>query len=266
MDSGIRNMKAQSFIEHLRSQGRYSFTIREAEQALKLSNIATLNALKRLKPNIVSPAKGFYLITPPEYQMFGCLPAEMFIDQLMKYVNQPYYVGFISAAQYYGAAHQKPQRFQVITLKNRRPIHCGRIYIEFIANKHVNANATKIFNTPTGTLRVASPETLAIDLVTAPQHAASINNVATILMELSETIDCKILVEKVKNDEKLFWAQRLGYMFELLELNKLSEPIYDIIKEKKIHWKKLIPTRSYTALSRNKKWKIIVNTDVEPDL
>ncbi len=259
-------MKAQAFIDHLRSQGRYSFTLCEAEQVLEVSKIATLNALKRLKPNIVSPAKGFYLIIPPEYQMLGCLPAEMFIDQLMKYVNQLYYVGFVSAAQYYGAAHQKPQRFQVITLKNRRPIHCGRIYIEFIANKQVNTNAIKTFNTPAGTLLVASPETLAIDLVTAPQHAAGISNVATILMELSESIDYKVIVEKIKNDEQLFWAQRLGYLFELLELNKFSEAIYDIIKNKKIYWKKLIPARSYIALSRNKKWKIIVNTEVEPDL
>ena len=120
------NMKAQAFINYLRSQGRYSFTLQEAEKALERSKVVTINALKRLKPNIVSPARGFYLITPPEYQMLGCLPAEMFIHQLMQYFEQPYYVGFLNAAQYYGAAHQKPQHFQIVTVKNRRPIHCGR--------------------------------------------------------------------------------------------------------------------------------------------
>ena len=55
-------MRAETFINHLRSQGRYSFTIQEAEQALERSKIVTLNALKRLKPKIVSPARGFYFL------------------------------------------------------------------------------------------------------------------------------------------------------------------------------------------------------------
>src|SRR5579872_1807692 len=116
-------MKAQEFINMLQSQGRYYFTTADAEKALELTKVATINALRRLrlKNAIVSPAKGFYLILPPAYQILGCLPAEMFIPDLMKHLNQPYYVGFISAAQYYGAAHQKPQRFQVITSKTRLP-------------------------------------------------------------------------------------------------------------------------------------------------
>src|SRR5690348_2374661 len=132
-------MKAQEYINKLRSQGRYFFTSKEAEKSLSLSKIATINALRRLRLNkqIVSPARGFYLILVPEYRILGCLPADMFIADLMKYLDLPYYVGFLSAAQYYGAAHQKPQRFQVVTSKNRPVIHCGRIYIEFIANKNV---------------------------------------------------------------------------------------------------------------------------------
>ena len=90
----------------------------DVERALALEKVPCLNALHRLKKNnlIVSPAKGFYLIIPPEYQAYGCLPADMFIPDLMRYWNTPYYAGFLSAAQYYGAAHQKPQRFQVVNM------------------------------------------------------------------------------------------------------------------------------------------------------
>ena len=142
-------MKSQEFINDLRSKGRYCFTIEEAEQALALNKMATINALRRLhlKSLIVSPARGFYLVLPPEYRILGCLPAEMFVSQLMNYLNLPYYIGFLSAAQYYGAAHQKPQRFQVVTSKNRPSIQCGRILIEFIANKNVAKMPTKNFNT-----------------------------------------------------------------------------------------------------------------------
>lgn len=180
-------MKTQEFINSLRKQGRCSFSVAEAENALELSKVATLNALRRLrlKKSVVSPAKGFYLILPPEYEILGCLPPDMFIPDLMEYLNLPYYVGFLSAAQYYGAAHQKPQRFQVVTSKNRLPIHCGRVYIEFIANKDVAQMPIKKFNTSSGIINVATPEVIAADIISMPNHAAGINNVATALARQS---------------------------------------------------------------------------------
>ena len=113
-------MKSSEFLKCLRANGCYTFTTKQADEAFGTCRSATLNALKRLKPDICSPAKGFYIIVPPEYQAFGCLPAEMFIHDLMEHFGSPYYVGFLSAAQYYGAAHQKPQHYQIVTTKSRR--------------------------------------------------------------------------------------------------------------------------------------------------
>jgi predicted transcriptional regulator of viral defense system len=260
-------MKAHEFINMLRSQGRYYFTIENAEEALKLTRIATRNAIRRLhlKNMVVSPARGFYLILPPEYQILGCLPAEMFIYDLMKHLNLPYYVGFISAAQYYGAAHQKPQRFQVVTTKARLPIHCGRVYVEFIVNKHTAKMPVKKFNTAAGTINVATPEVIAADIVNMPQHAAGISNAATILADLSEKIDIKNLIELTKLNPELFWLQRLGYLLELLGFNHLSNAISKILSDKHLHWARLVSKAKYKPLQRNQKWKIIVNTKVEPD-
>lgn len=260
-------MKSQEFIDKLRSSGRYCFTTQEAEQALNLNNIATLNALNRLKRKklIVSPASGFYLIVVPEYQVLGCLPADMFISDLMKHIDQPYYVGFLSAAQYYGAAHQKPQRFQVVTTKNRPPIHCGRVYIEFIANKYTEKMPTRKFNTTTGTINVATPEVVALNLVTSPQHAAGISNVATVLQDLAEHIEPERLKELAKVNTQSFWLQRLGYLFEFLGFNQFSSTIDKILSNKKTHWALLVAHVPYQSLDRNKKWKIIINAKVEPD-
>lgn len=71
-------MKIQEFIHDLLKKGRFSFTTQEAENALSLTSVATRNALLRLKQNkkIASPARGFYLILPPEYEVYECLPAE----------------------------------------------------------------------------------------------------------------------------------------------------------------------------------------------
>lgn len=260
-------MKALEFINKLRSTGRHFFSTEEAETALEVSKLATLNALKRLKANklIVSPAKGFYLIVPPEYQILGCLPADKFIPELMKHFNQPYYVGFLSAAQFYGAAHQRPQRFQVVTTKNRPPIHCGRIYIEFIANKNTDLYPTRKFNTSTGTIIVATPEVVAADIVSAPQHAAGIHNVATILIELADKIEVNKLKELAEINGQFFWLQRLGYLYEFLGVDKLARGIFKLISGHKLHWARLVSNAPYKPLQRNKKWGIIVNTKVEPD-
>lgn len=260
-------MKANEFIAKLRAEGRYSFSSTEAEEALSLTKVPTLNALHRLKKNklIVSPAKGFYLIIPPEYQAYGCLPADMLIPDLMKHIKQPYYVGYLSAAQFYGAAHQKPQRFQVVTIKNRRPIHCGRIYIEFIANKNILQMPTKLFNTQSGQIAVAIPEVLAADLVSSPQYGAGINNVTTVLQELAESIDNEHLINLTKIRKDLFWIQRLGYLFELLGFNLLASSLANVLEDKELHWIKLVSKAPYKTLIRNKKWKVTVNTEVEPD-
>lgn len=100
---------------------------------------ATAKALARLMAQeyLASPEREFYVIVPPEYRSLGCLPAEQFIPALMAKKNLTYYAGLLSAAQFYGAAHHRPQEFQVLVARNRRPILCGKVRVGFIARKRV---------------------------------------------------------------------------------------------------------------------------------
>jgi predicted transcriptional regulator of viral defense system len=66
--------------------------------------------------------EGFYVIVPLEYASSGILPPEWFIDELMKFLRQPYYVGLLSAAAIHGAAHQQPQEFHVVIPEALRSI------------------------------------------------------------------------------------------------------------------------------------------------
>jgi predicted transcriptional regulator of viral defense system len=261
-------MKLDDFINKLLADGQYSFSIGEVMKASEADKAATLNALHRLKQKkvIVSPAKGFYLIVPPQYQSFGCLPADMFVPDLMHYLNLPYYVGFLSAAQYYGAAHQKPQRFQVVTSKYHRPIHCGRILIEFIVKRNLECIPTNSFNSAAGTLLVSSPEVTALDLISTPQYGAGISNVATVVSELAEHINGTKLLTLSTLQQELFWVQRLGYLFEFLGFENLADILAKVLANKELHWVRLVSNATYKNITRNKKWKIIVNTKIEPDL
>src|SRR5690606_9251423 len=124
--SRARNLVAKDYVTRLASGGRYYFTSAEARAALGVSANAATKALNRLKGQgaLASPEREFYVIVPPEYRSLGCLPADQFIPGLMAQKNQPYYAGLLTAAQYYGAAHHRPQAFQVFLEKNRRPIEC----------------------------------------------------------------------------------------------------------------------------------------------
>jgi hypothetical protein len=77
--------------------------------------VATKTALRRLKEQgrIVSPRRGFYVVVPPEYRAAGSPPASWFIDELMRYLDQPYYVGLLSAAAIHSASRQQSMVFQV---------------------------------------------------------------------------------------------------------------------------------------------------------
>ena len=103
---------------------------------------AKLALLRLAKQRLVaSPARGFYVIVPPEYKRLGCLPADQFIPQLMERLGLPYYAGLLTAAQYHGAAHHRPQEFQVVLPKNRRPIACGAVRVAFVARKRRSRHA-----------------------------------------------------------------------------------------------------------------------------
>ena len=132
-------MTANDYITSLQAQGRYTFTTAQAMTALGVSAVAAQAALRRLKQRgvIAVPARGFHVIVPPEYRRLGCQPASEFVPELMAYLDAPYYAGLLTAAEIYGAAHHKPQVFQVVTDRNRRPLGAGRIRIVFIAKAGV---------------------------------------------------------------------------------------------------------------------------------
>jgi predicted transcriptional regulator of viral defense system len=162
-----RYRNARDYVSGLAANGRYHFTSREIRSALGISADAAKLALNRLekKSFIASPARGFYVLVPPEYRSLGCLPADQFIPALMKHLDLPYYAGLLSAAQYHGAAHQRPQEFQVVLAKNRRSIQCGMVRVAFIARKNIKDVPGQSFNTPRGAVLVSSPEATALDVV-----------------------------------------------------------------------------------------------------
>jgi predicted transcriptional regulator of viral defense system len=260
-------LKARQYVEHLASAGRYVFTGREAQAPLGVSAKAAALALNRLARRglLASPARGLYVIVPPEYRSLGCLPPEQFIPDLMKRLQRPYYVGLLSAAEHHGAAHQRPQALQVFLEAVRRPIVCGRVRVMFMARKRLRAVPVQTVNTPRGGLLISTPESTAVDLVGYEQQAGGLNLVATVLSELGEKIDSAKLVGAA-NAAPIAWAQRLGYLLEQVGSAAKTGPLQEHVRAHVRNTTPLAPGRAFKNSPRDSKWKVYVNAGVETDV
>lgn len=218
--------RAASYVVDLAARGRYHFTTAEAASALGSSVPAARAALRRLKAKnaIADPHRGFHVIVPPEYRRHGCLPAEQFVPQLMKHLHMSYYVALLSAAELHGAAHQRPQSFQVMVKTHRRPIECGEVHVQFIARKDVTTTSVVERKTPRGVLLVASPEATALELVGYAEHSGGLDHVATVLAELVESIDVDRLVTECARSP-IAWVQRLGFLLDLIGHREVADKL-----------------------------------------
>jgi predicted transcriptional regulator of viral defense system len=260
-------LRARRFIENLAAAGRYSFSSAEARAALALSAPAAAVALNRLarRGAIASPARGFYVIVPPEYRQVGCLPADQFVPDLMKSLKLHYYAGLLTAAQYHGAAHQRPQVFQVMVERRRRLIGCGRVRVAFFIRKHLRRVAVQEFNTLRGTLAVSTPEATALDLVGYQHQAGGLDQVARVLAELAERIDPAKLAEAAQV-APLPWSQRLGHLLERADAREQAAPLQDYVRARAHESALLLPGAPRAKARRDERWKLYINADVEIDL
>ncbi len=254
------------WVEEIQSQGRYTFTRSQVQSETGRSFVAAQTALRRLKQRgrIVSPRKGFYIIVPPEYRATQSPPASWFINDLMIYLGQPYYVGLLSAAAIHGAAHQQPMVFQVITNIPTREMQVGKVVIQFSMNSKVSQMPVTQKQTETGTMRIATAETTVFDLVRFRSSGGHLSNVATVLAELAEIIVAKELVN-IASLVRLPDVQRLGYLLDLVDKSKLADPLAKWLDTRKPRAVPLHPGEPADAKINNR-WHVLPNVDLEVDL
>lgn len=258
---------AASYIQDLQSRGQYHFTTEDAVRELGGSIAAVRAALRRLKSKtlVANPYRGFYVIVPPEYRQIGCLPADQFVPDLMEHLGEPYYVALLSAAMYHGAAHQRPQVFQVMLPRARRTIAYGRVRVGFTARHDMVDTPIIERNTPRGVLRIASPEATALELVGYADRSGGLNNVATVLQELVEVVDPAALQVEARRSP-LAWAQRLGYLLVFVGANQHANALNPVLSNGNPFIVALSPSLTNAGARRDPRWKVAINTDVEPDL
>jgi len=168
------------------SESRYWFSFEEALAGTGRSAAAVQHGLARLVlgRQLISPARGFYVIVPPEFRIAGSPPLEWFVDPMMEHLRRRYYVGLLSAAAVHGASHQAPQVFQVVVNSPVRDRVVGRTRLQFISSTQVEATPFQRVASHTGFYHLSTPEATVVDCVAFPRHAGGLDNVATIAKDI----------------------------------------------------------------------------------
>ncbi|MFA5844811.1 MAG: type IV toxin-antitoxin system AbiEi family antitoxin [Coriobacteriia bacterium] len=258
--------EVSAFVEQLQATGTYTFSHADARAALPTSEIAVDNALRRLKKRgrIVTPRRGFYVIVPTEYITAGS-PPSWFIDDLMRFLDQPYYVGLLSAAAIHGASHQQPMTFQVVTDRPTREGVAGRARITFHMSGSVAETPAVAMQTETGTMFVSTPESTAFDLVRFSAACGGLSNVATVLLELAERLEPEALYS-VAQLRKTPEIQRLGYLLDRAGQPRLADPLLRVLGSKRYRPVALAPDAPRAGADAVSPWRVIPNLEVEIDL
>jgi len=254
---------ARTWLDSLPARGRRWFTVDDAVAGLGGTREAVHMALGRLRL-IASPYRGFYLILPPEYRELGAWPAEHFLDPLMRWLGEPYYLGLLTAAAMHGAAHQAPQRTQVVVARNRKPLALGPVRVDFVARHDKADTPTEARNTRMGTVRVATPAATAVELVGYADRCGGLSHVATVLAELAEEIAPAALAAEGRR-APVAWAQRLGWLLERVDQPALADALLPDVEARAAAPAPLRRSGPTRGAPRDARWRLIVNADVEPD-
>lgn len=255
------------YVDDLQVRGRYAFTTVEAQRTTELRRDALKKSLSRLErqKRIVVVRRGFCVIVPLEYQASGIIPPGWFIGDLMKFLGQPYYVALLSAAEIHGAAHQRPQTYQVITSRPTRDVVAAGLRIRFFKKEKLTATPTIPTRTFTGDIPVSNPAATAFDLVAYARRVGRLNRVMTVLQELGESIEADSLVTAAKTVESAC-VQRTGWLLDKAGFEPVTGKLNQWFMSHATKMVALDPSRQAKGCVREPKWRVIVNAGVEGEL
>jgi len=265
-------VSVSSWVEELQRRGRITFSLHDVHLQFPSHNTSALrNALTRLvaKGKIVSVWKGFYAIIPVEYSSVGMIPPVLYIDDLMAYLGRPYYVSLFSAAVFYGAAHQRPQEFSVMTSSGSlRASQKKDVRINFKTVKEIVPDFIIKRKTKTGYVSISCPELTATDLVRYEGETGGLNRAATVLNELAGHLQFGKIPDSFFSYVPVPVIRRTGYLLDkVLNHPGPAEELYKRINKpgcpvRVTPLKTGMPAQGCVT---DRKWGIIVNTSIEID-
>lgn len=261
--------RVSDLLDDFQRQGLYGFDRSKVEAVLPASSAAIGKALKRLaeKGRVKRIRKGFHSIVPVEYATQGIPPSDWYLNDLMRSLDLPYYIGLLSAAALHGAAHQQVQQLQIVVPRQERPLGLPGLSIRFFRKKDFVTTPLESRKGHSGMLPVSTPEATALDLVRYSRHIGGLDAVLTVLAELAEAIDPSKLAASTATETETAQIQRLGWLLDHVGQNTLADALHaSLPTSKPLSRAALDPGSPRTGPITGNRWRIIENAEPEADL
>lgn len=261
----IRNIGFK-LIEELEAEGKRTFTIEEAMERFNLERknaLAVAGNLKRAK-RIISLTEGLYALWHPSERKWGIHPIPI-VDAMMRYRKCPYYVGLLSAADHYGAAHHKPQVLQIIIPKQIKFRRAKELAISFHVFFKFPQEGLVFMNVQGERMMFSSPERTVLDLLYFESACGGFKNICLVIRDMSSKLRPEYLNKVIDKYPYSSSIQKLGYMLEYFNTDK---QILDVLKK----WVERNKVSNIALSSRLPKkgkmhplWHVIKNAKIEED-
>jgi predicted transcriptional regulator of viral defense system len=258
------------YIHQLLSKEQYSFSLESYRAYSSRTDTAIKFELARhvSKGEIFNLRKGFYLIMPPRYVTLGKLPIQLYVEQLFKSLEKPYYLGLYTASRFHGSAHQQVQQDFIIT----RPPKPSDIQKKNFSLRFFTVNSWEDSNiefkqSDAGIFRISDPSLTAVDLIHFQSKLGGMGRIYSVIEELADQMT------PVKLTSLLSWyphkasLQRLGFLLEEVGADKaLIEPLQEHLQHALYFPILLSPMGMQRAGATDNFWKVDINVPLESDL
>lgn len=218
-------------LRQLQSQSRYLF--REEEFAQQTGRVpgspASQQALQRLSKagHVVlaqkNPAR--WLIVPAEQTHYGAPPVDWWLDDLLRDQEPDYYLALLSAARHWGSAHYALQTTQVMVSRPRRPVQVGKLKVEFIAKRSLEATPVARERTRVARLRVSTREATVLDLIRHQNVVGGLEAVARVAKDLGPKMTSSGVKDALSGLGQVPAAQRFGFVLQHLGSERLASSV-----------------------------------------
>jgi len=163
-----------------------------------------------------------------------------------------YYIGFLSAMNYWGMTEQIPQTVYVAINRQKRPLEA--VQTRFVFVKKPKLGDTTQIEIQNVKVNISSKEQTIIDGLLFPEYCLGITEVAKAIHSAKDELNRKELTALAKK-EKVIVRRRLGYLLDSLNLKKLSKEL----EGKFIGFSWLDPNFQKKTFSYSKKWGLKIN-------
>jgi predicted transcriptional regulator of viral defense system len=256
-------VRAPELADWLLSRGRSSATTAELAALLAVPEDQVRRRLHSpaRRGEWVSPAHGLWIPVSPEYRLWGAPEGIELVDVLMHHLGVDYYVGWLSAAEIHGAAHQAPQVFQVATSRHVRPRRVGRTRFEFFTRSAVGDIPVVEHTTRSGRARVSTREATMLDVASDLAAVGGIDNAATVIIELAgDHLDVAALTSLAGRFPAAS-GRRVGWILEEFTERDDLEPLHVDLTRRAVSLS-LLDSSGPAAGAVNDRWAVWVNREV----